>query len=392
MSPNQERPLRDACAIVGIGNTEYTRGTEKSTLQLHLEASLAAIADAGLEPGDIDAVMPHELADRCVEDFILNLGLHDVAFTSVTRQGGASFLESIQSACLAVATGVATNVLVPAGRRGYSEQRVSTGTTKVSPVMASVWEFERPYGNLVGSQWFALAAQRHMHEYGTTSEQFGHVAVTTRAHANLNPNALMHAKAMSLEDHQSSRMITTPFHLLDCSLESDGAAAVVITSRERAGDLRRDPVVIGGFGEGHGDPPTSIAQKRDMTFVEGMGRAAQRAYTMAGCSPDDIDCAQIYDGFTWFVVATLEAFGFCARGEGGPFVADGNTKLGARLPVNTHGGLLSEAHVSGANHVVEAVRQLRREVEPERQVAQCDTVLVTGEGNFGEGSALVVHR
>jgi acetyl-CoA acetyltransferase len=392
MNLGMTHPLRDACAIVGVGQTEYTRGTDKSTLELHLDASLAAIADAGLEPDAIDAVMPHELADRSIEDFILNLGLHDVGFSSVTRQGGASYLESIQSACLAVASGIANHVLVPAGRRGYSEQRVSTGTTKVLPVMASVWEFERPYGNLVGSQWFALAAQRHMHEYGTTSEQFGHVAVTTRAHANLNPNALMHAKTMSLEDHQSSRMITSPFHLLDCSLESDGAAAIVITSRERAAHLRNDPVVIGGFGEGHGDPPTSIAQKRDMTFVEGMAHAAQRAYAMAGCSPDDIDCAQIYDGFTWFVVATLEAFGFCGRGEGGPFVADGNTKLGARLPVNTHGGLLSEAHVSGANHVVEAVRQLRREVEPARQVERCDTVLVTGEGNFGEGSALVVHR
>ena len=384
--------MRDTCAVVGIGQTAYTRGTDASTLELHLEASLAALDDAGLQPSDVDAVMPHELADRTVEDFILNLGLHDIAFSSVVRHGGASYLSAIQSACLAVSSGVASCVLVPAGRRGYSEARVSTGMTKPSRVMESVAEFERPFGSVVGMQWFALAAQRHMHEFGTTSEQFGHIAVACRKHANLNPAALMHAKTMTLADHQSSRIITTPFHLLDCSLETDGAAAVIITSAERARDLRKPPAVIGGFGEGHGDPPTSISQKRDVTFVEGMFHAGRRAFAMAGMTPADIDCAQIYDGFTWFVLAALEAFGFCERGAGGSFVMDGRIEVGGALPVNTHGGLLSEAHVSGANHVVEAVRQLRREVEPARQVQGCETVLVTGEGNFHEGSALVLHR
>ena len=384
--------MRDRCAIVGVGNTAYVRGTDATTLELHLEASLAAIEDAGLRPSDIDAVMPHELADRTVEDFIVNLGLRDLAFSSSIRHGGASYLSSIQSACLAVAAGVAQCVLIPAGRRGYSEQRVSTGTTTVQPVMASIMEFERPFGNLVAAQWFAQAAQRHMYEYGTTSEHFGHVAVACRKHANLNPLALMYTKPMTLEDHQESRIITSPFHLLDCSLESDGAGAVVVTSAERARDLRRPPVSIAGFGEGHGDPPTSITQKRDVTFVEGMHHAGQRAFAMAGLTPRDIDCAQIYDGFTWFVIAALEAFGFCARGEGGPFVTGGRIELGGELPVNTHGGLLSEAHVSGANHVIEAVRQLRRDVEPARQVDPCETVLVTGEGNFHEGTALILHR
>lgn len=384
--------LRDRCAIVGVGQTAYTRGTEASTLELHLEAAFRALDDAGMQPSDIDAVIPNDIADRIAEEYILNLGLSDLSFSATIHTGGASVISGIGAACLAVASGVASCVLVTAGRRGYSQQRVSTGQVTVKPVLASVHEFEQPFGNTVALQWFAQAAQRHMHEFGTTSEHFGHIAVAARRHANLNPNALMHRKPMSLADHQSSPMIATPFRLFDCSLESDGAGAVIVTSAERARDLRRPPVMISGFGEGHGNPPTSITQKRDMTVIEGIRAAGARAYRMAGLGPQDIDCAQLYDAFTWIVLGSLEALGFCGRGEGGPFVEGGTLEIGGRLPTNTHGGLLSEAHVSGINHVIEAVRQLRREVEEERQVSKCDTVLVTNEGDFHEGSALILSR
>jgi acetyl-CoA acetyltransferase len=384
--------LRDRCAIVGVGHTRYTRGTSASTLELQLEAATAALADAGLTPADVDAVMPNDMSDRIAEEFILNLGLEDLAFTSTMHTGGASVISAIQSACMAIATGVATCALVVAGRRGYSEQRVSTTSVRPMPVLGTVNEFEKPYGSLVAAQWFAQSAQRHMYEFGTTSEHFAHVAVTCREHANLNPHAYMYNRPMTVADHQASRMITSPFHLLDCSLETDGAAAIVITSAERAADLRRDPVLISGVGEGHGSPPTSITQKRDITFVEGMHFAGRRAFSMAGIGPGEIDCAQLYDGFTWFVLASLEALGFCGRGEAGPFVADGRIRLGGQLPVNTHGGLLSEAHVSGMNHVIEATRQLRRSVEPQRQVASCETALVTNEGDFHEGSVLILRK
>jgi acetyl-CoA acetyltransferase len=260
------------------------------------------------------------------------------------------------------------------------------------PVMRTMDEFERPYGNTVAVQWFAQAARRHMHEYGTRSEHFGMVSVACRKHANRNPRALMHAKPMSLADHQASPFIADPLRLLDCSLESDGAAAVVVTSAERARDLRRGGVPILGVAEGHGDPPTSITQKRDLTRIEGLAKAAPHAFGMAGLRPQDVDCAQLYDGFSWIALASLEALGFCAPGEGGPFVEGGRIELGGGLPINTAGGLLSEAHVSGANHVVEAVRQLRREVEPERQVEGCETVVVTGEGDFHEGAVLILGR
>ena len=392
-SLSSRSPLSGQTAIIGIGQTPFTRGTELTTLGLHLEAAHEAIADAGLTPADIDGVMPNELAGTVAEDFILELGVPNLAFSSTIRTGGASFVSAIQSAALAVAGGVANHVLLVAGRRGYSAQRVSKtseGAIAPHPVMRQIDEFERPFGNTVAAQWFAQAARRHMHEYGTTSEDFGHVAVAVRGHANKNPRALMYEKTMTLEQHQASPFIADPLRLFDCSLETDGATAIVISRADRAKDAKKPGIPILGVGEGHGDPPTSITQKRDLTRIEGLERAAERAYAMAGLGPEAIDCAQLYDGFTWIVLASLEACGFCAPGEGGGFVRDGRIALGGALPVNTSGGLLSEGHCSGANLVSEAVRQLRGEVEPDRQVAGCERILVTGEGDFHEGAALIL--
>ena len=387
-------PLHDSCAIVGIGHTAYTRGTEKSAVELHLEAGLAAIEDAGLAPGEIDAVLPYELAGLTAEDFIVNLGLSGIRFRATVRAGGSSFLRSVQAGCLAIIGGVATHVLLVCGRRGYSEHRVSQSAAKpvfgVQPVMRHINEFERPMGNSVAVQWFAQGARRHMYEYGTTSEQLGRVAVACRKHANRNPHAYMYGKPMTLEDHQASRYIAEPLRLLDACLETDGAAAVVITSKERARDLSKQPVSILGIADGSGEPPTSMTQKTDMAFMEGMAKAAKAAFPIAGVTPADLDCVQIYDCFTWFVLAQLEAIGLCPVGESGPFVEGGRIELGGELPLNTHGGLLSEGHTAGGNHVVEAVRQLRREVETERQVPDCETVLVSSEGNFGEGVVLIL--
>jgi len=387
--------LSGACAIVGIGQTEFSRGTEASTLDLHLEAALEAITDAGLRPSDVDGVMPNELAGTIAEDFILNLGLENVAFGSTIRTGGASLVSAVQSAALAIHGGVAEVVLLTAGRLGFSSQRVSQtsrGAIAPHPVMRHVDEFERPFGNTVAAQWFAQAARRHMHEYGTTSEDFGRIAVACRKHANLNARALMREKPLSLEQHQASAMITDPFRLFDCSLETDGAVALVVTSAERARDLRQTPAVILGIGEGHGTPPTSVTQKADMTTLEGVRIAGVRAFGMAGLRPTDMDCAQIYDGFTWTVLAGLEDLGFCAKGEAAEFIRSGAIELGGELPVNTSGGLLSEGHCSGGNLISESVRQLRGQVEAERQVPDCDHVLVSGEGNFHEGSAMILGR
>jgi acetyl-CoA acetyltransferase len=385
--------LSRACAIVGIGQTAFTRGTESTTLGLHLEASLEAIRDAGLQVADVDGFMPNELAGTIAEDFILNLGLERLGFSATIRTGGASLVSAIQAAALAIHGGVASTVLLAVGRLGFSAQRVSRaseGAIAPHPVMRHVDEFERPFGNTVAAQWFAHAARRHMHEYGTTGDDFGRIAVACRRHANLNPRALMYRKPMTLDDHRASPFITEPFRLFDCSLETDGAVALVITSLERARDLAKPPAVILGVGEGHGAPPTSITQKRDLTSIEGLRLAGERAFQMAGLGPADIDCAQLYDGFTWTALAALEDLGFCAKGEAGTFIRDGQIELGGRLPINTSGGLLSEGHCSGGNLVTEAVRQIRREVEPARQVRGCERVLVNGEGDFHEGSVVIL--
>jgi len=384
--------LRNATAIAGVGNTAYTRGTDKSAIELHLEASFKALADAGLTPADVDGIMPAASAGRIVEDFTRNLGIRDLRFSSTKHMGGGSMIASIHDAVMAVGSGEASCVLVSGGRLGYSSERVSTGNFVREHVFDDVFEFEVPYGSPTAATWFAQCAQRHMYLYGTTSEQMGHVSVTMREHAQLNPKALMYGKPITLADHQASRMITTPFRLLDCSLESDGAAAAVIVSAERARDLPKPPVYISGVGESHGYPPTSITQKPDLAFIPALQSAAERAYDMAGITVDDLDGLYIHEGFSWFVIGTLEAIGVCKVGEGGPYVEDGNIKLGGRLPLNTNGGAMSEGHVSGMNHLAEAVRQLRGEVPAARQIANVSTVAVVTEGNFLDGAMTVLSK
>src|SRR5260370_15262642 len=196
---------------------------------------------------------------------------------------------------------------------------------------------------------------------------------------------------MTLADHQNSRMITTPFRLFDCSLESDGAGAVVVTSAERARDLAKGRVHVSGTGEAHGSPPTSLTQKPDMAVVRSLQVAGARAFAMAAITAKDLDCLLIHEGFTWYVIAGLEALGVVKPGEGGPFVAEGHIRLDGTLPVNPNGGALSEGHVSGMNHLIEAVRQQPGEVPPQRPVPRCGTGLLATEGNFFDPSALVLR-
>jgi acetyl-CoA acetyltransferase len=255
------------------------------------------------------------------------------------------------------------------------------------PQFHFVTEYELPLGAIAPAQLYAPMARRHMELYGTTSRQLGEIAVTIRSHALLNDNAVM-KKPITIEDHQSSRMIADPFRLLDCSLESDGAAAVVVSAADRARDLRRPRVLLAGLAEGHPDSPSAITQRADMTRL-GLAKAAPRAFAMAGVSPADVDVAEIYDCFTWIVLCQLEDLGLCAKGEGGAFVEGGALGLGGRLPVNTHGGLLSQAHIAGMNHVVELVRQLRGEAGA-AQVAGAEVGLVTGYGDLGDGTIAVM--
>ena len=378
--------LREAGAVTGVGETSYMRGTDRTSLSLQLEASLNAIKDAGLKPSDIDGVIPYGHG-AVAEDFITNFGSPDLRFSATTPMGGASAVASIQCALAVIEAGICNHVLLSLGRTGFSGGRIGTRVQQM-PQFRIIGEFEMPSGAIAPPQLYAVMARRHFEMYGTTSRQLAEIAVTTRHHASLNPNATMR-KPITIDDHQASRMISDPLRLLDCSLESDGGCAVVISAADRAKDGRKPPVWVMGVAEGHPDSPSAITQRPDLTTL-GLAKAAPKAFAMAGVTHDDIDVAEVYDCFTYIVMCQLEDMGFCKKGEGGPFIEGGTTGINGRLPVNTHGGLLSQAHMAGMNHIVELARQLRGEAVV--QVKDAEIGLVTGYGDMGDGSIAIMRR
>ncbi len=380
--------LKDKAAITGIGETTYNRMSGKSVIALQLEASLKAIEDAGLSPKDIDGIIPYSNSPVVAEDFITNFGIEDLRFSATTPLGGASCVAAVQCASMAISSGVCNHVLIPIGRNGASGERIGARIQQM-PQFKVVGEYEMPIGAIAPAQLYAPMARRHMQLYGTTSRQLGEIAVSTRHNAVLNGNAIM-MKPLTIEEHQASRMISDPLRLCDCSLESDGGAAIVVSAADRAKDLSKPPVYIMGVAEGHPDSPSIITQRSDLTRL-GIAKAAPKAFKMAGVSHDDIDVAEIYDCFTYIVLCQLEDIGFCKKGEGGPFVESRAIRLGGKLPINTHGGLLSQAHMVGMNHVVELVRQLRGEAG-KAQVTRAEIGLVTGYGDMGDGSIAIMRR
>ncbi|MBK8990822.1 MAG: transporter [Gammaproteobacteria bacterium] len=386
--------FKDKACIVGIGETAYCRkpgsGLSEESLQLH--ASVAALRDAGLSGSQIDGVLAFPNVGKC-EAFAASLGSENLRFAAIIHMGGAAPVASLRLAAMAVVSGAANHVLIPAGWNGYSGARVrqTVTTDKHSiPGGAIAWDYYLPQGLTVPPQWYALMARRHMHEYGTTHEQMGAVAIAMRRHAQLNPAALMHGKSLTMADYLASPMLADPYRVNDCCLETDGAAACIVTTVERARDLGKPPVYIMGAAAGQPYPADEITNRKDFHRT-GLSIAAPEAFRMAGVTPADADFAQIYDCFTFEVIQQIEEAGFCARGEGGPFVENGAIELGGRLPVNTHGGLLSEAHSLGIGHIVEAVKQLRGSAGA-RQVADAEVGVVTGWGDFGDGSIAILRR
>ena len=380
--------LREKTAITGVGETAYLRGSGKSAFQLQVEASLTAIADAGLTPKDIDGIIPIGITGAPAEEFVTSFGIPDLRFSALTPLGGASSIAAVQCAAAAIAAGLCNHVLIAAGRNSFLGARAGVRIHEM-PQFHFVTEFELPLGAIAPAQLYAPMARRHMELYGTTSRQLGEIAVTVRQHALLNDNAIM-KKPITLDDHQASRMIADPFRLLDCSLESDGGAAFVVSAAERARDMRQPPTYVMGIAEGHPDSPSAITQRPDMTTL-GLAKAAPRAFAMAGVTQKDINVAEIYDCFTWVVLCQLEDMGFCKKGEGGAFVEGGRLRLGGALPTNTHGGLLSQAHMLGLNHVVELVRQLRGQ-GGRAQVEDAKVGLATGYGDLGDGAIVIMRR
>lgn len=372
--------------IVGVGQTEFSRSSGRSATALAVEAVSAALADAGLEISAIDGVVPYPLGPT-VEDLVGALGLTDVSFTASAHLGGASTIAGLGLAAQAVLTRAANVVVTFAARNGRSQTPVHD---RVQHLAGHHFRrrLEHPHGLSTPAEWYSLMCRRHMIEFGTSREALADVALTMREHAQLNPHAQMHGRPLDLETYFAAPMIADPYCLYDCCLETDGAAAVVVTRADMASDLRQHPVAILAVAEGHPDPPDDLASRTDL-FATGLSTAAPRAFAISDLTPEDVDVALIYDCFTFEVIQQLEEAGFCPRGEGGAFVLEQGIGLDSPLPVNPHGGLLSEGHLVGMNHVVEAVVQLRGAAGP-RQVLDACTAVVTGWGDLGDGSMAVL--
>lgn len=376
-----------AC-IVGIGHTEFSRNSGRSTNRLAFEAIAAAAADAGIPVNRIDGVVPF-MHGPSAEDIMGMFPFDDTRFTAVPHLGGAGSVAAVRLAAMAVEAGEASYVVAFVSRNGRSGAKVHQRILQLAG-QTFRQELEWTAGMSTPAQWYSLMCRRHMHVFGTSREALGTVALTMRAHAQLNPNAQMRGRPLTMEEYLSGRVIADPYRLYDCCLETDGACAVIVARRDRAADAPRPVVRIASAAEGHPAPADDLANREDF-FETGLTRAAPRAFAAAGLAPSDIDVALIYDCFTFEVIQQLEEAGFCERGAGSDFVLAGNIALGGRLPVNPHGGLLSEGHLGGMNHVVEAVRQLRHEAG-ERQVTSARSAVVTGWGDLGDGALAILQR
>jgi acetyl-CoA acetyltransferase len=379
-------------AIVGIGATDFSKDSGRSELALAGQAVSAALADAGLSPRDVDGLVSFTQDTNSEIAVARELGIPELSFFSRIHYGGGAACGTVQQAAMAIATGIAEVVVCYRAFNERSGQRygqVQTGlaTAPTSSGVDNSWS--APFGLATPAAWVAMHARRYMHEYGATSEDFGRVAVTMRKHAATNPAAWFHGRPITLEEHQASRWICEPLHLLDCCQESDGGVALVLTSVERARDLAQTPAVVRAAAQGSGPDQFIMTSyyRDDLAALPELGVVSRQLWAQSGLSPADLDVAILYDHFTPFVLVQLEELGICGRGEAAAYVASGAMELDGALPVNPHGGQLGEAYIHGMNGVAEAVRQIRGTAA--NQVSGAERVLVTA-GTGVPTSGLIV--
>jgi len=389
------RMLKKGIVIAGVGETEQGVLKDRGSFQLLAEATKLTLDDAGITLAEVDGVVT---AFSFVEHTLMHattlcdyLGFHPGYFASVAVGGATAPLMAVQAA-LAIDAGLAEVVLCVRGdntRSGIS----SSGMIAQAREMTQ-GEFEWPYGvTTIGG--YGLLAQRYMYEYNVPQEALAAVVATQSEHGALKWNAMLR-EPVTIEDVLNSRMIATPFHVLDCSLVNDGAAAFLVTTADRAKGMQTKPVYIAGIGEGYSHQYISQAKSVD-SVRDGLGRAGRRAMEVAGITPQDLDVAEIYDSFSFTPLIALEGFGVCGKGEAGNWVLEGNAKLGGKLPMNTHGGLIRQAHLGAMHHIVEAALQLRGEADDSsrgggnHQVPNAKWAITNGSGGIlAATSALVL--
>ncbi len=379
-------------AIAGVGETDWSRQSGRTPLTLGLQAARQALTDAGMEARELDGFLSYSEGDSA-DGLHLASGLGaQPSYTAEIVGGGSSAEFLVATAAAAIEAGLCTSVLCYRAMNGRSGRRFGTqqdggfSFDQIDPFAG----FFSAQGMTTPAQHYGLIARRHMHEYGTTAEQLGAVALAFREHACGNPHAMMHDRPLTMADYLASPLIADPFRLLDCCLESDGAAACIVTSLARARDCRRRPVRILGAVTRAGGPHVYHYGLPSITEAAGQ-HVAPRLFGMAGLEPGDVDVAALYDCFSFVVLLQLEDYGFCKKGEGGPFAAGGRLGIGGDLPCNTAGGQLSEAYTHGMNNLIELVRQLRGTYTgSKRQVSEAEVGLCTGWGGPEVASGLLL--
>lgn len=354
--------LNSEAAIAGIGATEFSKHSGVSELSLAAQCIVAACDDAGVSPGEIDGLVSYTLDSTDEIEVARAVGAGDLTFYSKINYGGGAAIGTLAQAAMAVATGQATHVVCYRAMNGRSGQRMGQGVSgKIISSDLIHWSWYMVYGMLIPGSWIAMIANKYMHRYGVTREDLGRVAVAQRTYAQSNPRAFGYGKPLFLDDYLAAPMLAHPLCLYDFCQETDGGCAVLVTSAERARDLKQPPAVIRGVTQAstRGQEQMTSYYRDELDSLPEMELAARRVYAMAGLAPKDIDAACLYDAFSCEIIMQLESFGFCGRGEGRDLVRDGALEPGGRLPNNTHGGLLSEAYIHGMNNVAEGARLIR---------------------------------
>lgn len=383
--------ITDRYAIVGVGESERSRNSGTTPLHMALDAARSALKDAGLNAKEVDGFMSYNENDSCTShELATYLGVRPTYVKDI-HGGGSSTEMLIGDAVGLIEAGILNTVLIFRSMNGSSGQQVGRG---YNPDMLQSalpgGSYIIPYGSASPSQWFGMFATRHMYETGITKEHLGHVCTSFYEHAGRNPKAFLHGKPLTMEKYLETPDISYPFNIHDSCLELDEANAIIVTSAERAKDCKSKPVYIMGMSSRECHPHAHYWS--DLTQVAS-DYVAPKVYESAGVKPEDIQVASIYDCFSWVVLRQLEAYGFAPRGEVGNFVAEGNLRMGGKLPTNTAGGMLSEGYTHGMNNVLEIVRQIRHEYKgTDRQVEGCEIGLCTGWSGPDIAGAMILRN